>query len=287
MKFSCVTPCYNAGEYIEETMLSVLTQSVLRTPGHSLVYRIRDGGSSDDTAAIVQRVLANFADRENINIEFVSEKDAGMYDALASGLEGDRGADIYSYINAGDFYSEHAFDVVADIFSNHPVQFLTGFSVVYNQHSHLVACRLPFAYHRGLMLKGFYGTLLPHVQQESTFWGAELHRSIDFTALRACRLAGDYALWKGFIRQAPLYIVSSWLGGFKRHDGQLSQTFAAGYESEIRTLADARAWYDHCMAWAYKLMNYLPPGLNKRLSSHTFEYDHSLDCYRLSRQRHD
>ncbi|MFT5710278.1 MAG: glycosyltransferase involved in cell wall biosynthesis [Halioglobus sp.] len=265
-------------------MLSVLTQSAFRTPANRLVYRIRDGGSSDDTVAIVQHVQAIFADRENIEIELVSQKDEGMYDALAAGLEGDRGADVYSYINAGDFYSVHAFSVVAEIFSNHPVQFLTGFSVIYNQRSHLVACRLPFAYHRGLMLKGFYGTVLPHLQQESTFWGTELHRNIDFAALRACRLAGDYALWKGFIRQAPLYIVASWLGGFKIHEGQLSQVFAVDYESEIRALSDTRAWYDHGLAWAYKLMTYLPTALNKRFSSNTFEYDHALECYRLSRR---
>lgn len=285
MKFYCVTPCLNAEKYIEETIHSVLTQSVFEKAEFSLSYLIADGGSVDDTVNIIQRIISQFSHKKNIQISYFSKDDSGMYDALANGFEAEiNSSDIYSYLNAGDYYSKHAFEIVSDIFNkNNDVHFLTGLNSWYNENSHLINFSLPLSYDKNLMHKGLYGKVLPFVQQESTFWDKQLHNEINFDEFRALKLAGDYYLWKIFIQDSPLYIVSAWLGGFKIHSGQLSSTLNEEYHKEVENLAVKPSIFDYIIAYTHKLIWYAPNKIKKRLSNHIFEYDHVCHEYRLTK----
>ena len=228
--------------------------------------------------------MDRFSGNKNIQINYYSENDSGMYDALAKGFESERDtSDIYSYINAGDYYSQYAFEIVAEIFDHNHVHFITGINCWYNEKSHLIHFSFPFSYNKNLLLKGYYGTVLPHIQQESTFWGCKVHKKIDLNKLRECRLAGDYYLWKTFIKDTPLYIVSACLGGFKYHKGQLSSKFADEYKEEIASIAITPAPLDYLIAYVYKIMNNVPVAIKKKLSSHTFEYDNGHQVYKLTK----
>ena len=284
MKFYCVTPCLNAEKHIEETMRSVLTQTVFEKPDFSLSYTIADGGSTDDTVNIIKRIISQFANKKNIHIRFFSKNDTGMYDALANGFEAEiNSSNIYSYLNAGDYYSKHAFDIVSNIIiNNNDVHFITGINTWYNESSHLTNFSLPFSYHKNLLLKGFYGKMLPFVQQESTFWDKKLHNKINFDELRTLKLAGDYYLWNTFIKDSPLYIVSAWLGGFKIHSDQLSSKFIAQYHKEAESLSFKPTIFDYIVAYAHKFIWHTPNKIKKRLSSHIFEYDNVCHEYRLT-----
>lgn len=103
---SVITVCYNAGKYIEQTIQSVIGQSMT-----GIEYIVVDGGSSDGTLNVIQR-YASRIDR------FVSEKDNGMYDAMNKGLEMATGEYIL-FLNADDsLYSpdtlKNAFCVCGD-----------------------------------------------------------------------------------------------------------------------------------------------------------------------------
>lgn len=285
MKFFCVTPCLNAEKYIAETMLSVLSQGMFMHSQHSLYFNIRDGGSSDNTLQIIKQISDDFSNRTNIEINYHSELDSGMYDALAKGFENGPQCDIYSYINAGDYYSPQAFEVVAGIFVNDQVQFLTGLNVWYNDQSQVIDVRLPFDYNKNLLLKGFYGTVLNFVQQESTFWGRDVHQSIRYESLRKFRYAGDFYLWKTFIAIAPLYIVSSWLGGFRVHEGQLTDRFIEEYTKEMDSLAQRATPIDYLIAYIHKVIELLPRRIKKRFITRTFEFDHVQQRYCLLNER--
>ena len=176
MRFTVITPCYNAARYIKETIQSVLAQSAVVSGRVELEYWVIDGGSSDGT----QDIALQYADR---GVRLVSAPDNGMYDALAKGFERATG-EICCYINAGDYYHCAAFDVVADVMQSPSVQWLTGMYIIYNERSHVVLAQQPKRRPRDWIRRGFYGTVLPHIQQESTFWRTALLQDIDLAALR-------------------------------------------------------------------------------------------------------
>lgn len=88
---SIITICYNAEQFIERTIQSVVNQS---TPNKE--YIIIDGQSTDETMKKINR----YADRVD---RIISEKDAGIYDAMNKGLKMAKGAYI-TFLNAGDYY---------------------------------------------------------------------------------------------------------------------------------------------------------------------------------------
>lgn len=195
-------------------MRSVLSQTLLKTGEHELHYVVQDGGSSDKTLDIASRIANEFSDYKNIVVKIHSEADNGMYEALSKGFRSLSRADIYHYINAGDYYSPYAFEFVFEVFSEHTIQFLTGLECEYNDKNHLINARLPFSYNKSLLLSGMYGTILPFIQQESTFWHYELQKLIDLEALGKMNFAGDFILWRTFIEHTKFYIVNCISGRF-------------------------------------------------------------------------
>lgn len=92
MKISIITVSYNSAPYIRECIDSVLMQE-----GIDLEYIIIDGASTDGTVEIVK----SYGDRIT---KFVSEPDAGIYDAMNKGLAMASG-DIIGMLNADDIYA--------------------------------------------------------------------------------------------------------------------------------------------------------------------------------------
>lgn len=88
-KISVVTVCYNAGNDIERTIKSIISQDY-----DNFEYIIVDGKSTDHTLDIV------FMYRDRID-KVISEKDAGIYDAMNKGIDASTGEWII-FINAGD-----------------------------------------------------------------------------------------------------------------------------------------------------------------------------------------
>jgi glycosyltransferase involved in cell wall biosynthesis len=248
-----------------------------------LQYRIEDGGSTDDTLECIERVLRDYegSDYENVNAEVVSEPDAGMYDALGKGLSHARG-DVIAYLNAGDYYSPHCFDVVLDVMENHDVTWLTGMRVLYNQPGQVIDVRVPGPFRRSLMQSGFYGYRgkLGFLQQESTFWTAELMRSLDLDRLRTFRLAGDYFIWSSFAKAAELFVVATHLGGFRFHGGHLSADMAS-YRREMRPLLDRMPYFAWPLATWDLLTQQLPLKLRPYVNgARLLTWDAGVDQFR-------
>ena len=100
MKISIITVTYNAEEFIEQCIQSVIGQSY-----KNIEYILIDGASSDSTLNIVQQY------KNNINV-LISEVDQGIYDAMNKGIKLASG-DVIGILNADDFFADQ--DVVANI----------------------------------------------------------------------------------------------------------------------------------------------------------------------------
>lgn len=90
-RFSIVTVCYNAQEYIENTIFSVEKQNF-----ENYEYIFIDGASQDRTLEIIQRHAS-----AKHNWQVYSQKDYGIYDAMNKGIRYTDGDYIY-FLNAGD-----------------------------------------------------------------------------------------------------------------------------------------------------------------------------------------
>ncbi len=279
-KISIVTPCFNAEKYIAETIQSVLTNMAVIQNKIELEYIICDGKSTDKTIEIVDKLFSK-NDLDNISTEIISENDSGMYDALSKGLKKATG-EITAYINAGDSYSPHAFEIVFEIMNGYPVKWLTGLIVIYNEKSHIIEAFLPYKYRKKFIKHGIYNhKILPFIQQESTFWKTELNDLINYNELSQFCCAGDNYIWNIFSQIEDLHIVEAWLGGFKFHKGQLSEDKSIYYK-EMKQITLTPGLREVLLVNLEKIIWKSPTGLKKLLNRQTlFRFDHKSQKYIL------
>ncbi len=216
-KFSIVTVCKNSKDLIEETILSVVNQTIFQKKLATLEYIIIDGYSTDGTTNIILDLKKKYS-----QILHFTEEDNSLFDGLTKGLKKCTG-DFVAYINAGDFYNKTAFEIVNNVFNkNSDIYWITGNKVIYNNNSEIIDFYNPYYYRSRLIKAGVYGKYLPFIQQESVFWRINLNKEINFDQLKKLKRCGDLFIWKSFAEKFKLYNVNSYLAGFKYHDNQLT-----------------------------------------------------------------
>lgn len=198
-RISIVTPNYNSGKYLEETILSVLDQCY-----PNLEYIIIDGGSTDNSVEIIKKYADSLTYWE-------SEKDKGMYHAIQKGFEKSTG-EIMAWINSDDIYHRNSLFSIAEIFSSFPeVNWIVGASTNIDDKGRTIFVNQS----RKFSKFDFYNHDFKWLQQESVFWRRTLWEKAGSRLNTDLKYAGDFELWLRFFQHDLLYVTHALTGGFR------------------------------------------------------------------------
>ena len=228
-KISLVTPSFNQGEFIEETILSVIHQNY-----PNLEHIIIDGGSTDETMAIVQKYRHHFS-------YVVSESDNGQSEALNKGFRLASG-EIFTWLNSDDRLAPGALYAVALAFYTSSADVVAGVCQIFQDdvqvEQHLTSCA------NGQMLldeildvencwlkgKFFYQ---PEVMFTRAIWekaGASVNESLFYSM--------DYDLWARFAaNSAKIHVIGYPVAQYRMHANQKTSTIEK-YEPELLQARD-------------------------------------------------
>lgn len=219
-KISVITPSYNQACFIEETIQSVLDQGY-----PNLEYLVFDGGSTDNTVEILKKYERY--------LRWVSRKDRGQSDAINQGFRLASG-EILSYLNSDDLYEPGALRTVAGFMSAHPdVHWITGKCRIIDDHGYEI--RKPITLYKNLWLKVHSYTallVLDYISQPATFWRRTVIERVGlFDENEHLAMDYDYSLRVG--RHFPLWVIDSYLAGFRVHRASKSTKIREHFESDL------------------------------------------------------
>lgn len=204
-KITVITPSFNQGNFIEETIKSVLNQNY-----PNLEYWVFDGGSSDQTIKILKKYQKK--------LNWVSKKDRGQTDAINKGMKRAKG-EIVCYLNSDDVFLPGTLMTVADFFSNTPSSlWVTGDYTIIDANGKTIQ---PFvtAYKTFIRNLGLDWLLYiaNYINQPSTFWRRSVFSEVGYfdQSLRYCM---DYDLWLRLVKLQTPHLLPQPLSAFRIHE---------------------------------------------------------------------
>jgi glycosyltransferase involved in cell wall biosynthesis len=227
-RITIVTPSYNQGRYIEETILSVLRQNY-----PNLEYIIIDGGSTDETLAVVREY-------EHMLSYFVSEEDRGQSHAINKGFAKGTG-EIMGWLNSDDQLEPGTLAAVAMAFEESGADMVAGICSLYENSQlswqHFPSCSdgvLPLEDLLdldGCWLKGkfFY--------QPEVFFTRDIFGRVDSKVDENLFFSMDYELWLRLAAEgARIKIIGKSLARYRQHEDQ--KTHGEKYIPELTKVRD-------------------------------------------------
>lgn len=224
-KITIVTPSYNQGEFIEETIRSVLDQNY-----PNLEYIIMDGGSTDGSVEIIKRYENRLAHWEN-------HRDDGQADAVYRGFERSTG-EILGYLNSDDLLLPGCLETVGGYFSANPKEeWVVGGAVDIGQNGQYLydllgnpSCKL------GARVS-FNKLLFWHqcFHQPASFWRRDPYLAIGGFD-RSLQFCFDYDLYLRLAQRRPSGRIKKYIACFRYHQKSKTSTILVICKTENEVL---------------------------------------------------
>lgn len=225
-----ITPSFNQGQFVEETIKSVLCQTY-----SNIEYIFVDGGSTDRTMQIVDSY------KDDIDI-IIHEKDEGQADAINKGLKLAKG-ELVGWINSDDVLYPECVEKIVEVYSKN-----TDGAIYYSANLDWIdvdgnilnkyTVKIP---NRDYLLNENYVIIQP-----GSFYPLRLIRELEFLETKNYYCM-DLALWLDLLKHGKIYYLDSneSLSAFRIHEGSKTDTGKTEFLLNIRQVLLERGskWY--------------------------------------------
>jgi glycosyltransferase involved in cell wall biosynthesis len=256
-RISIVTPSYNQAQFLEETIQSVLGQVY-----PNLEYIIMDGGSTDGSAAIIQKYAHKLA-------YWVSEPDEGQTHAISKGFDRATG-EILVWLNSDDVYvCPDTFRQVVSLFDRYPqADAISGAGVIIDRDGQWVRQTAVLHNQAHFSQLRYRNAIL----QPATFFKRRILDSVKLDT--SLHYAFDWDFFIRLSRDFNLLVVNNVWAGYRMW-GQ--NKTASGAAERAREQAEVVRRYLGPLSWqyvllrlfcsAYRVAEGMPDGLEGRTKS--------------------
>ena len=256
---SIITPSYNQGEFIEDTLLNVKNQDY-----PNIEHIFVDGGSMDKTLDILKKYEGAY------NMRWVSEPDEGQADAIDKGFKMAKGS-ILTWLNSDDYYlHEQVISKVVCYFELYKsVQVVTGNGYYVNKDRRFLS---PIVIKKDLVnLK--YMKFGDFILQPSTFFKREVKDKVlidkDYT------YAFDWLFFLNiFEEKFNVLAVDDFLSAYRLHSKHKTGEDNAKRKKEIAKIIKRnfgtlklQTLYCYIIYWLYSFSEFLPDPIGKHLKN--------------------
>jgi glycosyltransferase involved in cell wall biosynthesis len=197
VKISIIIPSFNQGQFIEETLLSIINQE-----GVDKEIIVIDGGSTDDTVNVIKKY------EKHISF-WISEDDKGQSEAINKGFIRATG-DIICWLNSDDLFEKDALSKVFAFFEkNEDKMFVQGQVVNFSSKEEKTIPAERVDDREMIKRVAFH--------QPGVFWRRGILKDSGFIdeSLYYCM---DYDLWMRFYFNFELGYIDEPLARFRIHD---------------------------------------------------------------------
>jgi len=213
-----VTPSYNQGKFIEETILSVLNQTY-----KNIQYVVIDGGSNDETMTVVEKY------RDRIDI-VVHERDKGQSDAINKGFKLATG-ELVGWINSDDILYPDCVERIVALYNQKP-----DGAIYYNCQNDFIDkdSKIIQTYKKKIPDKHFLINHHYSIIQQGSFYKTNFVKEIGYLdeSLHFCM---DLDLWLKLLDKGPIYYINDNISstGFRLWGDAKTSTAGSKFQHDI------------------------------------------------------